>query len=350
MIKSLKLTNVRSFVKTEFEFEPGVNLIIGPNGSGKTTILESIGLLAFGKYLSTAQDSFAIRKGETVARIEVKVKDEEARFVEIGFSAKEKIIKVNGSAEPVSRLIGLAPQVLFNPETVELVFDSPSLRRRELDMVLTQADHKFVLDILGFRKILKQRNSLLRSISAKRAGAGELDFWNKRFEEFSLKIYQARHELLDFYNESIAEVFSSLSLKQGKLKLKYLASADYDRFSESITAHQEMDVENGLTSIGPHRDDFTFLLDNHSMREGASRGEQRLAAVAFKVMASEYLIDKGIEPIIVLDDVFSELDVSRRVAVAESLCLFKVEQVFISATDDSAIPESLINNSHIIRL
>jgi len=350
MIKSIRLQNLRTFRDSVFEFEPGINLIIGSNGSGKTTILESIGLMAFGKYLSIQTDAFAIRKGEEASRVEAQVEAGEEQQVEIGFSAKDKIIKVNGSSQPVSRLIGLAPQVFFNPETVELVFDSPALRRRELDMVLTQADHSFVVDILNFRKILKERNALLRSVGSRRASSEELQFWNDKFTHYALKVYGKRHELLKFYNTRIDKVFAKLSVRTEKLSLKYLPTTDYDRFSEALYAHQEMDIANGLTSIGPHRDDFAFLLDKHSMREGASRGEQRLAAVAFKVVASEYLISQGIDPIIVLDDVFSELDSSRQLALAESLEKFKVEQIFISSTDEEQVPISLIERANIIRL
>jgi len=350
MIKSIRLQNIRTFNDQAFSFEPGINLIIGSNGTGKTTILESIGLLAYGKYLSIAQDIFVISKGEEVARIEATLDGEDVFFVEIGFSAKEKIINFDSQRVPVSKLIGIFPQVSFNPETVELVFDSPALRRRELDMVLTQADRNFVIDILNFKKILKERNALLRSVSGRRAAPEELDFWNERFCTLAKKIYQARLELLDFYNQTIPEVFRRLSGKEGELTLKYLQSANYERFEESLVVHQEMDIENGLTSIGPHRDDFAFALDHRSMREGASRGEQRLAAIAFKVVASRFLISKGIQPVIILDDVFSELDHARQQAVSKTLGLFKTKQVFISTAGEDTLPGDLAEKANIIKL
>lgn len=350
MIISLQLTNIRSFKKASFEFKQGINLIIGSNGSGKTTILESIGLMAFGKYLSINQDIYAIRNKEEAGRVEAKLDGDEKREVEIGFSKQEKIISLDGVKSPVSALIGLLPQVFFNPETVELVFDSPALRRRELDMVLTQADRNFVMEILNFRKILKQRNALLRSVGLRRAAPEELGFWNERFVELGLKIFASRDKLIKFFNKNLAEIFNNLSQKGENLSLKYLPSGDYERFEEVLYARQQMDIENGLTSVGPHRDDFVFLLEKHSMREGASRGEQRLAAVAFKAAAADHLIGEGIRPIIILDDIFSELDPVRKEAVAEALRIFKVDQVFISATDERGVPEILKKNANIIRL
>ncbi len=350
MIKTLKLTNIRSFKKSEFEFQEGANLIVGNNGSGKTTILESIGLLGFGKYLSMAQDSFVIRAGEEAGRIEAMVKLEDYTDVEIGFAKKEKLIKINGVKSPVSNLIGLQPQVFFNPQTVELVFDAPALRRQELDMVLVQSDHQFVLDILAFKKILKERNALLRMLAQNRSKLNELEFWDRRFCEYALKIYRKRKDLLDFYNQTIGEIFSSLMNGKYELKLKYAPSCDYDRLEEVLSAHLESDLESGSTGVGPHRDDFGFYLDGKMMRLGASRGEQRLAAVAFKACSSEFLTREGMDPVIVLDDVFSELDHSRQEAVSSSLGLFKVSQVFISATNLEAVPVALRDKSNIINI
>jgi DNA replication and repair protein RecF len=350
MIRAIRQKNVRTFSDSRFLFEPGVNLILGKNGAGKTSILESLGLIAFGKYLSVSQDSFVISAGAEAARIEIDLEGESANQVEIGFSRKEKIITIDGVKEPVSRLIGLVPQVFFNPETVELVFESPALRRRELDMVLTQANHSFVIDILNFKKILKERNALLRQVRLGRASLNELEFWNERFVEYALKIHTARVGLVAFYNQSIATVFGELSGKADELVLKYIPSVDYDRLGEGIAAHQEGDIENGLTSIGPHRDDFAFSIHGRSMREGASRGEQRLAAIAFKATACEYLIHNGIEPKVVLDDVFSELDKDRQGSVSKALELFKANQVFLSSTGVDRLPESLMKKANIIDL
>lgn len=350
MIAKIRLQGIRTFSDREFEFKSGTNLIIGSNGAGKTTILESIGVLGFGKYLSIAQDSFAITPGAGAGRIEARLELPDVLRVEVGFSPKEKIIKVNESKVPVSALIGLQPQIFFNPETVELVFESPQLRRRELDMVLTQSDHEFVVDILSFKKILKQRNSLLRMIAQKRSKVGELEFWDERFVLYSQKIYKKRQELIDFYNQRIGNLFASLSQKEGELKLKYLPSLDYSRLEEVLAAHIEADLETGITSAGPHRDDFAFFYDGKQMRQGSSRGEQRLAAVAFKASASEFLIEKGIRPIIILDDVFSELDHLRQEAVAQTLGLFKVHQVFVSATDEKNVPRHLFEKANILKL
>jgi DNA replication and repair protein RecF len=350
MIRSIRVKNIRTFKDKTLNFEAGVNLLVGRNGAGKTSILESLGLIAFGRYLSVSQDLFVITKGEEVSRVEIDLEEESANRVEIGFSRKEKIINIDSVREPVSRLIGLVPQVFFNPETVELVFESPALRRRELDMVLTQANHDFVLDILNFRKILKERNALLRAVKIRKSNLNELEFWDNRFMEYALKIHLARMDLISFYNHSIGPIFKELSGAGGDLSLKYLPSADYERLDESLAAHLESDLENGLTAIGPHRDDFGFISAGRSMREGASRGEQRLAAIAFKATACAYLAEGGINPKIVMDDVFSELDGSRQESVSNALEIFRVNQVFLSSTGLQNLPISLQQKTNVIEL
>lgn len=350
MIRSIRVKNIRTFQDTTFDFRSGVNLLVGQNGAGKTSILESLGLIAFGRFLSVSRDSFVISKGEEASRVEIDLEEEGASRVEIGFSRNEKIIMIDGVKEPVSKLIGLVPQVFFNPETVELVFDSPALRRRELDMVLTQANYGFVLDILNFRRILKERNALLRAVKIGKSNLVELEFWNKRFVEYALKIHNKRMELVSFYNQEIDKVFRELSGGRAGLSIKYLPSGDYERLDESLAAHLESDLENGLTTIGPHRDDFSFMVSGRSMREGASRGEQRLAAVAFKATACAFLSKNNISPKIILDDVFSELDGARQQSVAEALEIFEVSQVFLSSTELENLPLSLKQEANIIKI
>lgn len=350
MIKQIHLKNVRSFTDSVFEFKEGINLIVGDNGSGKTTLLESIGLFAFGKFLSVEHDASVVRSNELAGRIEAEFYDNSQNSASVGLSSKEKIVEVGGSRVPISNLIGLQPQIFFNPETVDIVAGSPVVRRREMDVMILEIDHKFVADLLNYKKVLKERNMLLRRIAIGSAKRGELDFWDEKLANYAIKIYKTRIKLLNFYNDRINDVFKELSNRDRELKLKYIPSCDYDRFREVLVAKTEGDAESGSTSVGPHRDDFMFMFSNHPMREGASRGEQRLAAVAYKALGREYLLQAGIDPIIVLDDVFSELDQVRRSSVAKVLNLSDAKQVLISVTDKKVIPESLIEKANMIKL
>lgn len=348
MIEKVRLKNVRSFADAEFKFDHGVNLVIGKNGSGKTSLLESVAYIGFGKFFSASKDIEALRQSQEILRLEVTSEAEIKHLVEVSISQNEKLIKINGRKSALSDLVGLERVVMFNPETISIVSGAPHLRRRELDVVLSQFDHGYVLDLITYRQVLKQRNNLLKQVASGKSKTQELDFWNDRITLLARKIFMRRKNALDNFNKKIGEVFGALINKDLDLVLKYVESADYERFDEHLVSRLDSDVQNGSTSIGPHRDDFTFLSNGRPMREGASRGEQRLGAVAFMALAKEFLKEDGEEPLVILDDIFSELDHVRREAVCKALDLISTKQVLISATDERVVPESLLKKANII--
>jgi len=347
MIQKIKLENLRCFEKSTFEFTPGVNLIIGSNGSGKTTILEAIGFFAFGRFISAQQDSLAIKNGQEVGRIEAAVSSEGKDLeVSAAIGSGLKITQINGKKVPNSRIVGLQKAVFFNPETIDLVSGSPAVRRRELDQIIAQKKKAYVLDLLNYRRILHQRNELLRRIAAGRSRQSELSFWDEQLVGEGIKIYERRIKLLQKINRSIKEVHTYLIGNESALELKYVPSVDYERYDESLVGALDADLRYGATSLGPHRDDFVFSENGFNLKDGASRGEQRVAAAAFKALSKDYLTD-GEAPILVIDDIFSELDESRREAI---LHILGGGQTFISATDEKVVPKDLKENANIIRL
>ena len=347
MISRIRLTNIRCFEDKTFEFSPGINLVVGPNGSGKTTILEALAMFSYGRFQSIAQDFFAVKKGEKVGRIEIGANIQgRPKNLEVAILEHEKAIKINGKRVRSSKIIGFLKIIYFNPETIDLVAGRPETRRRELDLTIAQKKSRYVFDLLNFRRILKQRNNLLRRILSGAAKREELGFWDTEFALASQEIYKKRLELLSQINKGIKEAHNLLVEKERELNLRYVSSADYGRFSENLAGASERDIRFGSTTIGPHRDDFEFLDGDFLLRNGGSRGEQRMAAIAFKVETKKYLSNDE-EPILVLDDVFSELDVKRRESVAK---IFGNSQVIISATDEKVIPEEVLDKAEVIKL
>lgn len=353
MIQKLKLENIRCFQNKQLEFSPDVNLIIGANGSGKTTVLEALGFFAFGRFASIAQDSLAIRNavrdhlGSEVGRIEVSLKVEGRTIQGSAAILKgSKVTTINQKKVPNSKVVGLQKAVYFNPETIDLVSGSPTIRRRELDIIVAQKKRSYLRELLNFRRILKQRNELLRLVAMGRGKASELDFWDSELFHCGTKIYKERVKLLKKINEKLAEVHTYLIGNESSLYLKYEPTVDYSRFDEALVAVREGDLRLRATTLGPHRDDFTFVENGFELKNGASRGEQRVAAAAFKALSKDYLTD-GEPPILIIDDIFSELDDKRRESV---LHILQGGQTFISATDEKVVPNKLIKNAKIFRL
>lgn len=352
MIKRLKITNIRSIKNATFEFSEGVNLLIGPNGSGKTSILESIGLFGIGKLHSQTKDFRSVSFGNGVGRVEIEIQEDEREVVSTAaILEKTKVFKVNSNQIRSSKIIGFIKIVYFNPETIDLVSGSPKTRRGELDQIISQVEPMFVSSLLKFRKVLKERNSLLKRISTGLARREELDFWDGNICQLALEIYSKRRKFLDETRGALERCHKRLVGNDGLLGTRYLPSCDYDRFSEVIAANRDSDIRVNQTAAGPHRDDFEFFRTDmpHALyRDQASRGEQRLAAAAFKMAAADFLQRRsGTLPIIILDDIFSELDAQHRSLVAD---MVDGGQVFISATDEAVVPDKLLSSAHVIKV
>ena len=348
MILSLKLTNVRSFPNIKFDFDRSVNLLVGPNGAGKTTVLESVALFGFGRLLSVPTDSLAIREGEEVGRLEaVFNRDERKEKIAVAITKKEKIVKIENQKISNSALIGHERAVLFNPETVGLVGGSPDVRRREIDMTVAQTDRKYVETLLTLKSVLRQRNGLLKLIALGRADLAALDFWDEKLIEQTAEVVAKRQGFLSSIAQGLGETHAALGADKDGLKIVYKPSTDYDRFAEALVACRESDLKSGTTTLGPHRDDFAFVRDSFVLKDHASRGEERLAALALKIEEAKFLTVDNEPPILILDDVFSELDLARRGRLAKNL---PDGQIIISATDNEVVPEILRQKEKLILL
>jgi len=348
MFKSITLQNIRVFKKASFHFDEGINLIIGPNGSGKTTILEALATFSFGRFQSIEKDQLAIRAGEQIGRIEAQIKENGSTHkLELALTPLKKTMKIDEKNLPASQMVGRQRAVLFNPETIDLVSGAPQLRRRELDLTIAQNHPAHIKILLEYRQILRQRNELLKRIALDYAGIGELDFWDSKLAEHALSVVALRQKFIATANEKIGAIFARLLKRNMQLSLCYVPTAHYDDFATALKHKRAYDLRSGLTSVGPHRDDFCFKSDQYKLEEGASRGEQRLASFAFKLVERDYLTEEGSLPVLLMDDVFSELDKSRREMVTKVL---DGGQIIVTATDENVMPSMIRENGRIIKL
>jgi len=329
-------------------FGPGPHLVWGPNAAGKTSLLESIALLAWGHSHRTTTDAELIRWGATLGRVEgrVGVGAESETTIEVallreGAGGQRKRIRVNGVARRATGLAGLLRTVLFAPEEMLLIAGPPGLRRTAIDRLAGQRSPAFVHDLATYGRTLQHRNSLLRAIREDQASRAELRFWDRSFLETGATIVTERLRLLEAVSGPVARAHAEIAPEEaltGRLTLRYESNAapvagetPRDALERRLRETAEKEVWNGSTLVGPHRDDVVFEMSGHDLAGFASRGQQRTAILAFKLAELDLLTElDGRPPLLLLDDVFSELDPDRRAHLVRRIR--DLPQAFVTTT------------------
>ncbi len=353
MLKCLALENFRCYKKYQVDLDD-TTIFVGPNGIGKTNIVEAVWLLATGRSWRTPHDLEVILWEKDFCRISSKIENDVAKELEL-FLQKEtvngkqmKIFKLNKVKKRVIELLGEMPAVLFSPETIQMIGGAPQLRRRFLDIMLSEVDKKYALTLLDLSKILRERNKLLFYIKTGKSKEDELEFWDQKLIVLSKFLIKKRQEAIKYFNLKIDKVYQEISGKKEELKLRYMASVEAERFEEHLIAVREREIEQTATLYGPHRDDLEIILDKRELSSFGSRGEYRSTVLALKVLELEYLSDKkGERPILLLDDIFSELDKDRRMHLAK---IVSGQQTIITTTDLDHVEKSLREKARIVEL
>lgn len=340
ILERLRLSHFRSYEKRTFEFSRNTTLIIGKNTAGKTNIIEAIWLLAVGKSFRAEHDKETIGWDGELAVIhgDISVGGDQVQLelfitngIVHGQRAPTKKYMVNGISKRQADFVGTVRVVLFWPEHLELITDSPGVRRRYLDSVLVQVDYEYRRNLLSYEKGLRQRNSLLDAISEGKASRNQLLFWDQLLIKTGSYITQKRMEFIDFVN---AYTVSGIANR-----------IEYDKSIISIARLEQYKLEEvaaGSTLVGPHRDDFIVHKRQATGQDAekyiqlskyGSRGEQRLGVLWMKLSELSYIQEKtGVRPILLLDDIFSELDEQHKELVIE--VIGKQQTIMTSAEDD----------------
>jgi len=355
IIKALSLQNFRNYPQKSFDFSNGCNLIVGPNAIGKTNILEAVYFLSTGKsFRVKGVEREAILYQKEIARIkgEVENKDQKTKLeiiLTVGEIMGEKTAKKKYLVNQVGRravdFLGNLLSVYFGPEDLELITDSPGLRRKYLDSVLVQTDHEYRRASLSYEKGLRQRNKILEGIrEAKDLGYNEenlrkrLYFWDQLLIKNGNIITDKREEFLQFINQ--CQPVSNMQF-----------SVEYERSTisaERIAHYAKEEVGAGMTLVGPHRDDFKINEKQRNLSVYGSRGEQRLAILWLKLAELDFLEkETKVLPILLLDDIFSELDMEHRQLVFE---LVTSHQTIITTTDINIVDKNWLKQVNLINL
>lgn len=369
LLKFLKLTNFRNHLDFKHRFERNLSLLVGPNTSGKTNILEAIKLLAFSKSLRAKSDADLINFNKDFTKVEgliEKEKDQTKLEVVIDASKKEnsrsrkryqKIIRIDDiSGKKASDLLGHLLCVSFSPEDLNLIYDPPYFRRRYLDIILCQINKHYCFHLSEYKKVLFSRNKLLSEIKKGSARKSELDFWNNKLVDLGVKIIEKRSELISSFNLRLGPSYQKISAdSNSKLNLKYLANIPFkfedkikEAFLKRLNLVKEKEIFRGKTLIGPQKDNFIFKLNDKNLALFGSRGEARSALCALKDAELDFLQQKTkIRPLLLLDDVLSELDKERAEQIRN---IVQKQQTIIASTDINRLPSDLQNKAEIIEL
>jgi DNA replication and repair protein RecF len=349
MIANLRLQNFRSYKDETFEFSPAVNIIVGPNASGKTNLLEAVLVLALGSSYRV-KDVELVYFGKPWARLDAQV-DDDMRVVKlVNEPGLGKTYELGSKQYKRLSLAHSLPTVLFEPNNLQLLHGSPEGRRNYLDELLKQQVADYGSARRHYRRILAQRNALLKR--AKRPTNEELFPWNLRLSEFGAVLARRRSELAAAINAHLDAKYKELSTRKTTVELLYDAQFPVDNYESHMLKKLEsslaVDVLRGFTAAGPHREDFRVLFDGREAEETASRGETRTLVLALKIIEMDLLEEvRGIQPLLLLDDVFSELDGARRHALTDHL---KDYQTFITTTDADIVSKNFTASANIIPL
>lgn len=340
-IKEIELKDFRNYKEINVSFSSKVNIFIGNNGQGKTNLLEGIYFNSFGKSFKKVRDKEVIRFGEEYCRINtVAVIDDDENKVEIVISKDgKKGIKVNrNTISKASEIVGNFPVIIFSPEDLRIVKDEPERRRRFIDRELCQIRQGYLSDLNSYKRLLKQRNSYLKEIDIDENYLFVLDM---NLAAFGSSIIKKRIEFINKTEKISSEIHDILSGGKEKLRLHYEPNIEIDEkteekeieevFLEMLLSSRDDDIRNRSTSKGPHKDDIKISANNIDLRRFGSQGQQRTAALSLKLSEIKIIEEeKNIKPVLLLDDVLSELDSDRQKYLITSL---GDNQMFITTTD-----------------
>ncbi len=351
LFTDIRLQNFRSYIESSFELGPGVNIVVGPNTAGKTNLLEALMLSAVGKSYK-GSDSLLVMSDKDWARVDTHTNHNQSRVVKISKTPEDKtskIFEIDDKQYKKLTLNNKFPVVLFQPDDLNLLILEPSSRREYLDGFIEQFVESHAEVLSKMKRALTQRNSLLKQPTINK---NHLFTWDLRFCELSSELVRSRLKTLDLINAKLANVYSSLAGKKTKVELIYQSKINTTNYSANLMnlleRNLEVDRVRGFTSCGPHRDDIVACFDKEPLVNSASRGEARTFILALKILELEILeSETSKRPLLLLDDVFSELDGARRRALTNYLNGY---QTIITTTDADAIMQDFADNSNKITI
>ena len=323
IVKSLKMKNFRNYDFLNIELEPNTNIFYGDNAQGKTNILEAVYLSGTTKSHRGTKDRDLIKFDQEESHIEVEIEKKGVPF-QIDIHLKKnspKGIAINKiPIKRASELFGILNIVFFSPEDLNIIKNGPAERRRFIDLELAQLDKVYLSDLSNYNRIVNHRNKLLKDMQSQRELEETLDIWDLQLAKYGNLVMKRRNIFINQINHMIGEIHSKLTGGRETIKLLYEPIVKQDGLEAALKKNRDRDIKTKSTTVGPHRDDICFLCGDLDIRKFGSQGQQRTAALSLKLSEIELVKQEvGDTPILLLDDVLSELDKHRQNYLLDSI-------------------------------
>lgn len=343
-LKSLSLLNFKNYPEAELEFSKEVNCFLGDNGEGKTNLLDAVYYLSFCKSYFNPIDSQNIRFGEDFFMLQGRFdKEDKEETVYCGMKRGQKK-QVKRNKKEYNRLadhIGLFPTVMISPYDSSLIHEGSEIRRKLLDSIISQYDRNYLDDLISYNKALSQRNALLKHFSAERYFDSEaLGLWDMQLVEFGQRIHHGRTNFLHDFIPTFQEYFNFISDGHEAVTIEYRSHLNDGDFEQQLKDAARKDQVLNYTSVGLHKDDLIFKIEDHPIKKFGSQGQQKSFLIALKLAQFDCIKQlKNLTPILLLDDVFDKLDRSRVKRLMELVSDHRFGQIFITDTSPERVPE-----------
>ncbi|RHW52264.1 DNA replication/repair protein RecF [Bombilactobacillus bombi] len=360
-LQNIKLRNFRNYAQLSLQFSPQTNIFIGQNAQGKTNLLEAIYVVALVRSHRTSNNQELISWGSDFSKLEAHVQRATTHLtLELILSLAGKKASLNHiEQKKLSSYIGKLNVVLFAPEDLNLIKGAPSIRRRFIDMELGQIDQAYLTNSSRYRQVLRQRNNYLKQLQKKQAhDQVYLDVISDQLAGYGAAVIAARQSFLNKIQQFLQPIHRDITGNQEQITLEYQAPVEdaavaidtlYQQLLTKLNQQKQHDIFAGSTSVGPHRDDFRFLVNDNDLQKFGSQGQQRTAVLSLKL--AELDLFKGAVgdyPILLLDDVLSELDQFRQTHLLQTIQ--NRIQTFITTTSLENVDLSVIETPKIFKI
>ncbi len=338
-LKNLKIQNFRNYENQEIDLSKNINIFYGDNAQGKTNILEAVFLCAFGRSFRTNKDKEMIKKGQNFSNIEIdfEKKDREGK-IKFQISDKKYVYCNDVKLKKLSELLGNINLVIFTPDDINILKDGPSVRRKFLDMFISQLRPRYIQNLNLYLKVLEQRNNYLKQ---RINNNNMLEIWNEKLAQYGNIVYQYRNEYIEKIKEKIKDIHAEITNED--IRIEYFSDCkDKENYLKKLEKNIEIDKIKGYTSSGIHRDDFKVFINGEEVNIYGSQGQNRTAILSLKLSELKVIYDEiGEYPILLLDDFMSELDEKR---ISKFLSNINDIQVLITCTKNIDIKNSVSFN------